>query len=71
MSRGKYWAGLRGACEPLFHQSALESYTPVLHRALGGLAAVLDDACACEAAVNAGEVLAGMSMQAIGATVFG
>lgn len=29
--RGKYWSGMRAACEPLFHRSALESYAPPMN----------------------------------------
>lgn len=41
--RGKYWLGIRTACEPLFHSAALASYAPMMNaavdRLLGKLAA--------------------------------
>jgi len=33
--RGKSWCGLRAACEPLFKQGALESYTPTINQVAG------------------------------------
>lgn len=34
---GKYWAGLRASCEPVFHSSQLERYAPLMSNAAGKL----------------------------------
>ena len=31
--RGKYWTGLRSACEPMFHTSSLASFAPLMNAA--------------------------------------
>ncbi|EFN54611.1 hypothetical protein CHLNCDRAFT_135118, partial [Chlorella variabilis] len=36
-SRGKYWLGIRTACEPLFHSAALASYAPMMNQAIDEL----------------------------------
>ena len=35
--RGKFWAGIRAACEPLFHSDNLRAYAPLMHQAIDGL----------------------------------
>ena len=35
--RGKYWLGIRTACEPLFHSAALASYAPMMNQAIDEL----------------------------------
>jgi hypothetical protein len=47
--RGKYWLGIRTACEPLFHSTALASYAPMMNEAITQL---LDK---MQAAANSGE----------------
>ena len=38
MCRGKYWTGLRSACEPMFHTSSLTSFAPLMNAAAQKLA---------------------------------
>ena len=35
--RGKFWGGIRAACEPLFHSDNLRAYAPLIHQAIDGL----------------------------------
>jgi hypothetical protein len=37
LRRGKYWLGIRTACEPLFHSTALASYAPMMNEAINQL----------------------------------
>ena len=68
--RGKYWSGIRAACEPLFHSQQLRTYAPVVNKAVDAMIAKL-------ALLKPGQpveinlALAGFTMDTIGAAVFG
>ena len=36
--RGKYWTGIRAACEPMFHSQSLSSFAPMMNEAAATLA---------------------------------
>ena len=36
--RGKYWTGIRAACEPMFHTQSLSSFAPMMNDAAAKLA---------------------------------
>ncbi len=38
MRRGKYWTGIRAACEPMFHTQTLSSFAPLMNDAAAKLA---------------------------------
>lgn len=68
--RGRYWTGLRAACEPVFHSDKLQSYVPITNTALTSLIQKLD-AVQADGPVEINLALAGMTMDVIGASAFG
>ena len=68
--RGRYWTGIRAACEPLFHSEQLQTYVPIANKAvdtmMNRLAAVKPDE-----PVEINLALAGFTMDTIGGTAFG
>ena len=68
--RGKYWTGLRAACEPVFHSDKLQSYVPITNTALTSLIDKLEGIQA-KGPVEINLALAGMTMAVIGASAFG
>jgi len=68
--RGRYWTGIRAACEPVFHSDKLQSYVPITNTALTSLIQKLD-AVQTEGPVEINLALAGMTMDVIGASAFG
>ncbi|KAL4858882.1 Cytochrome P450 3A12 [Chlorella vulgaris] len=70
-ARGKYWLGIRTACEPLFHTAALASYAPMMNRAVDQLLDKLQTGSHSGDGICVSELLKGMSMDVIGDTAFG
>ncbi len=70
LCRGRYWTGLRAACEPVFHSDKLETYMPVANKAMTSLADKLA-AVQSQGPVQINVVLAGMTMDVIGGSAFG
>lgn len=68
--RGRYWTGLRAACEPVFHSDKLETYMPIANKAMTSLADKLA-AVQSQGPVQINVVLAGMTMDVIGGSAFG
>lgn len=68
--RGRYWTGIRAACEPVFHSDKLQSYVPITNSAMTQLIQKLGDVQA-EGPVEINLALAGMTMDVIGASAFG
>lgn len=68
--RGRYWAGVRAACEPVFHSDKLQTYVPITNRALTRLVENLG-AVQAEGPVQINLALAGMTMDVIGGSAFG
>ena len=85
--RGKYWAGIRSACQPLFHSSSLASFAPLMtasaqklaERCLGGAGASDtqgngEPAAADTApgrAFNLTDALGAFTLEVVGSTAFG
>lgn len=69
--RGKYWAGVRAACEPLFHSGPLASYIPVMDSAAKTLVGLLQKPAASGETLDVIPLLQGMTMEVIGTTAFG
>ncbi|DBA91062.1 TPA: hypothetical protein ACH3X2_004165 [Trebouxia sp. C0005] len=69
-ARGRYWTGLRAACEPVFHSDKLETYMPIANKAMTSLADKLA-AVQSQGPVQINVVLAGMTMDVIGGSAFG
>ncbi|KAL3152434.1 hypothetical protein ABBQ32_001484 [Trebouxia sp. C0010 RCD-2024] len=69
-AKGRYWTGLRAACEPVFHSDKLQSYVPITNTALTSLIQKLD-AVQADGPVEINLALAGMTMDVIGASAFG
>ncbi|KAL3142384.1 hypothetical protein ABBQ38_002720 [Trebouxia sp. C0009 RCD-2024] len=69
-AKGRYWTGLRAACEPVFHSDKLQSYVPITNMAMTSLIQKLD-AVQAEGPVEINLALAGMTMDVIGASAFG
>ncbi|GAB4820987.1 hypothetical protein N2152v2_008033 [Parachlorella kessleri] len=70
-AKGKYWRGVRSACEPMFHTSALTSYAPAMNQAVDRLVEKLGPACGSGSGVNVNTALNGLTMDVIGLTAFG
>ena len=68
--RGKYWAGIRAACEPVFHSDKLQTYVPVANKAMSSLVDKLT-AVQSQGPVQINLALAGMTMDVIGGSAFG
>ncbi len=84
--RGKYWAGLRSACQPLFHSSSLATFAPTMTAAAqklasrclrGGATDVRGDGGPAAAgtparqSVNLTDALAAFTLEVVGSTAFG
>lgn len=69
-ARGKYWAGIRAACEPVFHSDKLQTYVPVANKAMSSLVDKLT-AVQSQGPVQINLALAGMTMDVIGGSAFG
>lgn len=70
MYRGRYWAGVRAACEPVFHSDKLQTYVPIANKALSSLVNKLA-AVQSQGPVQINLALAGMTMDVIGGSAFG
>lgn len=68
--RGRYWSGVRAACEPVFHSEKLQTYVPIVNRAMSSLVEKLG-AVQAEGPVQINLALAGMTMDVIGGSAFG
>ena len=69
-SRGRYWSGIRAACEPVFHSDKLQTYVPVANKAMTSLVDKLS-AAQSQGPVQINLALAGMTMDVIGGSAFG
>lgn len=69
VSRGGYWGSLRAALNPLFHTSALHSYSPIINDSATHLLERLDGVE--EGPLDIHALLGRMTMQVIGRTAFG
>ncbi|EFN55197.1 hypothetical protein CHLNCDRAFT_134405 [Chlorella variabilis] len=70
-ARGKYWLGIRTACEPLFHSAALASYAPMMNQAIDELLGKMQAAAVSGEGICVSELLKAMSMDVIGTSAFG
>ena len=68
--RGRYWTGLRAACEPVFHSDKLQTYAPIANKAMSSLVEKLR-AVQAQGPVQINLALAGMTMDVIGGSAFG
>ncbi|KAL4428351.1 hypothetical protein ABPG75_002440 [Micractinium tetrahymenae] len=68
---GRYWLGIRTACEPLFHSAALSAYAPMMHECIDQLVDKLQAVAGSAEGVNVSELLKEMSLDVIGITAFG
>ena len=68
--RGRYWSGVTAACEPVFHSDKLQTYVPIINRAMTRLVDTLG-AVQAEGPVQINLALAGMTMDVIGGSAFG
>lgn len=69
-ARGKFWAGLRAACEPLFHTVSLRSFAPLINDSASRLLERME-ADALQESVNINQYLGGMTLEVIGTSGFG
>lgn len=67
---GRYWTGIRAACEPLFHSEQLQTYVPVANKAMDAMLTKLS-ALGADQPVQIDMALAGFTMDTIGGTAFG
>ena len=65
-----YWAGIRAACEPVFHSDKLQTYVPIVNKSMTSLVDKLT-AAQSEGPVQINLVLASMTMDVIGGSAFG
>ena len=68
--RGRYWTGIRAACEPLFHSEQLQTYVPIASKAVDAMLDKLANIQPDEP-VEINLTLAGFTMDTIGSTAFG
>ena len=68
--RDKFWAGIRAACEPLFHSKKLRAHAPLINQAATHLQQRLASAPHGQA-VQINTMLAGLTMEVIGGAAFG
>lgn len=68
--RGRYWSGIRAACEPVFHSDKLQTYVPVANKSMTSLVDKLS-AAQSQGPVQINLALAGMTMDVIGGSAFG
>lgn len=71
VSKGGYWGSLRAALSPLFHSSALASYSPIFNHSAEKLLERVEAASAGGAPVEMHRQLGRMTMDVIGRTAFG
>ena len=68
--RGKTWAAVRAACEPLFSRSLLEQYMAVMNRAVTTMLGRLRGPEGAES-MHTNDLMAGLTMTIVGETAFG
>ena len=68
--RGRYWSGIRAACEPVFHSDKLQTYVPIANKAMNSLIDKLR-AVPAQSPVQINLALAAMTMDVIGGSAFG
>ncbi len=84
--RGKYWAGLRSACQPLFHSSSLAASVPAMTAAAqklagrclaggatdpGGIGELAAASAGAGQAFNLTDALGAFTLEVVGSTAFG
>eukprot|EP00878_Enallax_costatus_P020682 GHUV01021871.1.p1 GENE.GHUV01021871.1~~GHUV01021871.1.p1 ORF type:complete len:448 (+),score=109.54 GHUV01021871.1:312-1655(+) len=70
-SKGSYWTGLRGALQPLFHSTGLQSYQPLVEAAVAELCDDLAPAAAAGDSVDMHAALCNVALKAVGEAAFG
>ncbi|GAB4819482.1 hypothetical protein N2152v2_006528 [Parachlorella kessleri] len=71
MAKGGYWASVRAAMQPLFHQAALQGYTPVMNDKAEKLTEQLQGVARSGEAVELHALLGRVTMGVIGEAAFG
>lgn len=70
-ARGKTWAKLRAAMNPLFHTSHLQSYAPIINKIAGHLVQELKHSAEVKEPVEMHGMLSAMTLKVIGQAAFG
>lgn len=70
-STGKFWAGVRATCEPMFHRAALQGYVPMMRGSVDKMVDRVSGLADTNESVPISDVLADMTMDVIGQTIFG
>ena len=68
--RGKTWAAVRAACEPLFSRTLLEQYMAVMNRAVTTMLGRLGGPEGAKS-MHTNDLMAGLTMTIVGETAFG
>lgn len=71
LARGRYWASLRAALQPVFHTTALRSYSTIMRAQVDRLVKELDPIAGTGEIVDVHDLIGRMTLATISETVFG